>query len=311
VVVYLLFKFALQEFKSDREYRNISSRTLESYMEVLGKFHDFLVQKSIVNLEDCTQSIVKSYLIYCGKERKNNPTTVNSKLHVLKIFFNYFEIEMGIFDPKSNPTKRIPLAKEEIKIEVFTDAHIKQMLRYYQKLRYRDKTFYAYRDYFLIIFLLGTACRLGETINLKWFDVDLQSQVITVNGKKRTASSIPITDKLHREFCEFKVFVEQNFGKLPDYVFTNRTGEKLTDNALKCIFKHLKAAMNFKNVRLSAHTFRHTVAHRMLMAGADVATIQKILRHTNISMTLRYFSMWGTALKEQNDKYNPLNNLDF
>lgn len=116
-----------------------------------------------------------------------------------------------------------------------------------------------------------------------------------------------MTDKLKKEFCEFKVFVAQNFRELPEYVFTDRKGMKVTDNAMKCIFKHLKANMNFKDVRLSCHTFRHTVAHRMLMAGADVATIQKILRHTNVSMTMRYFSMWGTALKEQNEKYNPLN----
>jgi integrase/recombinase XerD len=310
MVVVLLLKFALQEFKSDREYRNISSKTLDTYMLTLNEFHDYAVQREIVNLEDCTQSLVKSYLIYCGKERKNNPTTVNSKLHVLKIFFNYFETEMEIFNPKTNPTKRIGYAKEDIKIEVFSDAQVKQMLNYFQRLKYRDKTYYAYRGYFLIIFLLSTACRLGETINLRWSDVNLNDQVITVTGKKRVASSLPMTDKLKKEFLEYKLFVEQNFKESPEYVFTDRDGNKLTENALKCLFKHLKANMNFKNVRLSAHTFRHTAAHRMIMAGCDVGTIQKLLRHSNVSMTLRYFSLWGTALKEQNDKYNPLNTMD-
>ncbi|HEY2493947.1 MAG TPA: site-specific integrase [Paenibacillus sp.] len=306
----MLLKFSLNEFKADREYRNISPRTMESYLNTLNEFHGYCVEQSIVNLEDCTASLVKGYLIYCSKERKNNPTTVNSKLHVLKIFFNYFESEMEIFTIKTNPTKRIPFAKEEIKIEVFSDDQIKQMLNYYQRLKFRDKTLYSYRDYFLIIFLIGSACRLGETVNLRWSDVDLHNQIITVTGKKRMASSIPMTDKLKREFMEYKLFVEQNFNQLPEFVFTDRKGQALSDNALKCIFKHLKAHMNFKNVRLSCHTFRHTAAHRMLMAGADVGTIQKILRHTNINMTLRYFSIWGTALKEQNDKYNALNSLD-
>jgi integrase/recombinase XerD len=120
-----------------------------------------------------------------------------------------------------------------------------------------------------------------------------------------------MTDKLKKEFMEFKLFTEQYFGTLPEYVFTDRKGNQLTDNAMKMIFKHLKAIMNFKNVRLSAHTFRHTAAHRMLMAGADIGTIQKILRHSNITMTLKYFSLWGTALAEQNNKFNALNNIDF
>lgn len=310
MVVFLLLKFALAEFRSDREYRNVSPHTLASYMLTLKEFHTYAVEQEVLNLEDCSQSLVKGYLLYCSKKRNNNPTTVNTKLHTLKIFFNYFENEMEIFTPKSNPTKRLGFAKEEIKIEVFTDAQIKQMLNFYQRMKFRDKTYFAYRGYFLIIFLISSACRLGETVNLRWNDVNLTDQVITVTGKKRTASSIPMTGKLRKEFLEYKLFVEANFGKLPDYVFTNKDGEKLTENALKCIFKYLKTQMNFKNVRLSAHTFRHTAAHRMIMAGCDIGTVQKILRHSNVSMTLRYFALWGTALAEQNEKFNPLNNLD-
>ncbi|MBA9087676.1 integrase/recombinase XerD [Fontibacillus solani] len=306
----MLLKFAINEFKSDREYRNVSPRTISSYMAALEQFHEYCVKNEVINIEDCTSSLVKNYLLYCGKERKNNPTTVNSKLHVLKILFNYFEFEMEIFNPKTNPTKKIPYAKEEIKIEVFTDAQIKQMLNYYQKIKYRDKSLYSYRDYFMIIFLLGSACRLGETVNLRWTDVDLVNDLITVTGKKRIASSLPMTDKLKKEFLEYKLFIEQNFGHLPEYVFTDRDGNQLTDNAVKMIFKHLKVIMNFKSVRLSAHTFRHTAAHRLLMSGASVALVQKYLRHQNIAMTLRYFSLWGGALKEQVEKYDPLKTMD-
>ncbi|WP_438497429.1 tyrosine-type recombinase/integrase [Paenibacillus sp. IHBB 3054] len=305
----MLMKFALSEFKSDREYRNVSDRTLAAYMAEMGKFHEYCINNEIINVEDCTASLVKQYLL-AAKEKGNNPTTINTKLHILKIFFNYFESEMELFTPKTNPTKRITFAKENVKIEVFTDEQLKQMLRFYQKLKFRDKSLYSYRDYFLIIFLIGSACRLGETVNLRWSDVDLTNQIITVNGKKKVASSIPMTDKLKREFVEYRMFAEKYFPSLPEYVFTDRDGKQLTDNALKMVFKHLKAIMNFKNVRLSAHTFRHTAAHRMIVSGCDIGTVQKILRHTNVSMTLRYFALWGTALAEQNEKYNPLNSID-
>ncbi|MCM3622933.1 site-specific integrase [Brevibacillus borstelensis] len=76
------------------------------------------------------------------------------------------------------------------------------------------------------------------------------------------------------------------------------------------MFKKLKKVFDFKDVRLSCHTFRHTFAHRMCMNGCDVFSLQRMLRHTEIEMTSRYISMWGTALKEQNDKYNPLNHLE-
>jgi integrase/recombinase XerD len=309
VVVFLLFKFALSEFRADRQYRNVSDRTLTAYMSLMDEFHRFCIDNEIVNLEDCTQSLVKKYLLSC-KEKGNNVTTVNSKLHILKIFFNYFELEMEVFTAKTNPTKRIMYAKEDVKIEVFTDNHIKQMLRYFQSLKHRDKSLYSYRDYFLIIWFLGSAARLGETVALRWKDVDLIHQVITVTGKKRVASSIPMTDKLKQEFMEYRLFIEQYFGYLPEAVFVDRNGNQLTDNAIKLIFKRLQKIMNFKDVRLSPHTFRHTAAHRMLVNGASIAQIKAILRHSNVSMTLRYFALWGTALATENEKFNPLNTMD-
>lgn len=115
---------------------------------------------------------------------------------------------------------------------------------------------------------------------------------------------------MKKELCEYRVFTERQFQELPEYVFTDNQGERLTENSVKCIFKRLKAAMNFKGVRLSAHTFRHTFAVRMIKAGADVFTVQKMLRHTDLSMTMRYVNLFGTALRDQNDKFNPLNGLD-
>lgn len=46
------------------------------------------------------------------------------------------------------------------------------------------------------------------------------------------------------------------------------------------------------------------------MSGLSVFAIQKLMRHQNITVTMKYVAMWGNELREQNDKYNPLNNLD-
>lgn len=84
--------------------------------------------------------------MYCQKTRDNNVVTRNTKLHHLKIFFNYLQHE-EIITEKENPIHKMKLAKEEVKIEVFQDEHIKQMLRYYRRLKARNKSFYAYRDH--------------------------------------------------------------------------------------------------------------------------------------------------------------------
>lgn len=306
----MLLKFAVQDFKEDREYKNLSNKTVGSYLLTLKEFQTYCAEHEVINVEDVTGQLVKSYLIYCQKERGNNPTTRNSKLHTLKIFFNYLE-DIDVLNAKDNPIKKLMYVKEDINIEAFSDEHIRQMLNYYRRIKQRERSYVAYRDYTIIVTLLGTGVRLGELINLKWNDIDFVSGTVTVYGKKREKSSIPLTEKLVKELAEYHLYCKQCFREVSEYVFvSDRKNGQLSVDAVKSIFQRLQKVMNFKDVRLSCHTFRHTFAHRMLMNGCDVFTLQKMLRHNQIAMTQRYLSIWGTALREQNDKFNPLNNLE-
>lgn len=290
----MLLKFAVKDFLDDREFKNLSTATLSGYKLTLNEFHAYCVANGAIDVTDVTPATLKGYLLHCQRERGNGPTSLNHKLGNLRIFFSYLE-ETEAIDKKGNPARKVMPVKADVKIEVFTDSQIRQMLGYFQQIKTRDKTFFAYRDYAIIVMLLGTGVRLGELVNLRWDDVDLHNLMLTVFGKKRQQSSVPVTAKLSKELCEYRLFVERWSNGLPEFVFTDSHGEQLTENSVKCIFKRLKQVMNFKGVRLSAHTFRHTFAVRMVKAGADVFTVQKILRHTDLSMTMRYVNLFGTA----------------
>lgn len=47
----------------------------------------------------------------------------------------------------------------------------------------------------------------------------------------------------------------------------------------------LKAGVN---KRVSCHTFRHSFATELLMAGYDIRTIQKLLGHSDVRTTMIY-----------------------
>ena len=79
----MLLKFAIQDFKEEREFKQISKATLTNYMNCLREFHNYCVEMEIVDIADVSSSTVKNYLIYCQKQRNNNPTTINSKLRLL------------------------------------------------------------------------------------------------------------------------------------------------------------------------------------------------------------------------------------
>lgn len=304
----MLLKFALQEFYEDREYKNLSPKTIEGYKGILGQFNNYCIENKVLDVREVLPHTIKGYITWCSK-RGNNPTSTNSKLRRLKAFFNYL-VEEEIL--KESPAQKLKPVKEDIRIEVFTDYHINQMLRYFRRIKQREKTHFAYRGHTMILTFLSTGIRQSELCNATWSDIDFEHYSLEIFGKNRKTETIPITEKLVKELSAYKLFCEQNFGKenLSEYIFTNRYNKQLTPNAVQNIFKRLSKIMNFKDVRLSSHTFRHTFCQRCIQSGMSTFAVQRLMRHSSISVTERYAAMWGNDLREQNDKYNPLNDLD-
>jgi integrase/recombinase XerD len=302
----VLLKFAYQDFLDDRRFKNTTEKNIRNYQTLLGGFVNYCIEKEVVNVEDITYSHVRQYLVDC-QERGNKAGTINTKLLRIRAFMNYM-VECEVI--KNSPAKKIKPQKDDVKIDVFSDEQIRQMLNFYRRIKQREKTYVAYRDYMMIVAILGTGIRRGEIINLQWSDIDFVNKSISVFGKTRRKETIPITDKLAKEFAGYHSFCKQYWGNISDYVFVKRDNKQLTENALMLVFQYLQKKMNFKDVRVSAHTFRHTFCHRLAMSGMSAFAIQKLMRHQSIAVTMKYVAMWGNELREQNDKYNPLNSLD-
>jgi integrase/recombinase XerD len=194
------------------------------------------------------------------QEKGDKPSTINTWLLRIRSFLNYM-VECEVI--KNNPAKKVKMQKDDVKIEVFSDEQIRQMLNFYRRIKQRDKTYVAYRDYLIIVIILGTGIRRSEIINLQWSDIDFVNKSISVFGKTRRKETIPITDKLVKELAGYQSFCKQYWGNLNDYVFVKRDNKQLTENALMLVFQYLQKKMNFKDVRVSAHTFRHTFCHRL------------------------------------------------
>lgn len=306
VVFFMLIKFAYQDFIEDRKFKNTSKENIRNYETMLKEFVDYCPTKGVVNVKDITYSLIRHYLMDC-QQRGNKAATINTKLLRIRAFLNYM-IECEVI--KDNPAKKIQRQKEDVKVEVFTDEQIYQMLSYYRRIKQREKSYYAYRDYMLIITFLGTGIRRKEAAQLKWEDIDFPNSSMSVFGKNRKKDTIPITEKLLKELSAYRVFCENYFKDLGEYVFVNIKNEPMTVNSIMLVFRNLSKKMNFKNVRVSPHTFRHTFCHRLAMSGMSAFAIQKMMRHANISVTMKYVAMWGNELREQAEKHNPLNNLD-
>ena len=305
---FMLLKFAIQDFIDDRKYNNSSEANIRNIHYALKGFYEYCTEKELLNIEDIKEEHVKNYMM-SRHEKGDKPSTLNTRLLRIRSLFNYCVENEYV---KTSPAKKVKRIKEDIRINYFTDEQVRQMLGYYRSLKQRDKRLYASRDYMLIIFLLSTGFRRNETTNVKWSHINFEKKTIDVFGKNKILQTVAITDGLAKELAAYYLFIKRYFNeKEIEYVFTNRYGNQLTTNAMHLIFKALSKKMNFEDVRLSAHTFRHTYCNRLASQGLSPFVVMKMMRHKSLSVTMKYINIWDDELREINDAHNPANNLIF
>src|SRR5262249_8146922 len=81
-------------------------------------------------------------------------------------------------------------------------------------------------------------------------------------------------------------------------VFPSRTGKTPlnANNFINHVWNPLLAEAEIENFRW--HDCRHTFASRLVMAGVDLRTVQELLGHKTITMTLRYAHLSPTHQRE-------------
>jgi len=132
----------------------------------------------------------------------------------------------------------------------------------------------------IIITAISTGMRLGEILSLRWKDVDFEHGFLRVEKTKNGESrEIPINSYLAETL---QGMVESR--KLGNYVFSKETGEKRL--YVEDCFKSALRRAGIEDFRF--HDLRHTAASLYASRGCDLITLQHLLGHKSIQMTMRY-----------------------
>lgn len=160
-------------------------------------------------------------------------------------------------------------------------------------------------NYYQYLFLLNTGLRAGELIGLKWDDIDFKNRQISINrsvsydfetktyieGEPKSINSyrkIPMTNQVY-EILTLKHRQKHLFSnsRFSDYVFLNRNGEPTKNASYDSHIRKIAQKANIDN--FSMHTFRHTFATRCIEAGLKPKTVQQLLGHSSINITMNLY----------------------
>jgi len=141
----------------------------------------------------------------------------------------------------------------------------------------------------IILTAVHAGMRKGELLNLKWKDLDFHNRLIYLSDTKgANKREIPMNEVV------YKMFLRVRKNPNSPYVFCHKNGKPYKD--LRASLD--KAAKEAEIERFRFHDLRHTFASHLVMAGVDLKTVQELLGHKTIEMTLRYSHLSPDHKKE-------------
>ncbi|QLF92213.1 tyrosine-type recombinase/integrase [Pseudomonas sp. ABC1] len=188
--------------------------------------------------------------------------TLNNRLGYLKSMFNEL-IRLGEIDYPNPLAKVRPLRLQERPLSFLTHAQIEEILAAL------DTRPICIHIGLIARICLATGARWGEAQNLTAERVK-NGMVTFANTKSRRTRTVPIDTALEQALLDhFKTHGP----------FT------------KCM-RHFSRVLESTSIKLPAgqatHVLRHTFASHFVMGGGNILTLQKILGHASLSMTMRY-----------------------
>lgn len=168
----------------------------------------------------------------------------------------------------------------------------------------------ANRDRAMLEVLYGSGVRISELISLRTRDLQLEEGLAVVRGKGDRQRIVPVTGSAARAVGRYLRDTRPDLdrGESGGVVFLNHHGRPLSrTGAWKIVRRHVEAARaaGAGIGDVTPHTFRHTFATHLLENGADLAVVQEMLGHADISTTQIYTHVDRTYLREEHRRYHP------
>ncbi len=279
-----------------------SPLTIRAYRHYLKRFSSWLAENSSTGSpEDIDLGCVRRYRLYLAHLRTRNGVLlkrISQSYHViaLRSFLRYLSVQRDI--ATLSPDK-IELPKEVSRSVSFLDRErITRLLGSPQissKIGLRDKA--------ILETLFSTGLRVSELVALNRDDVDLRRQEFGVRGKGNKLRVVFLSNTaaewLGRYLRSRPDHLKPVFIRYSGAMSTERGGERmrLTARSVQKIVAEY-AKRSGLAVKASPHTLRHSFATDLLIAGADLRSVQEMLGHESIRTTQVYTHVTNRHLKE-------------
>ena len=279
-----------------KEEKHSSENTVASYLRDIRQFSSYLASED-VELTECTQEQVESYLAYMNGKGKS-AASIARGVASLKSFFQYL-VSSGVVE--RNPVKGIAPVRTQRKFpEILTSKEVELFLEQPQCVDAK-----GYRDHAMLELLYATGIRVSELIALNLEDVSFDTGLLHCGGEKKERI-IPLYSGAIKALADYTKEIRPQLILSSDEpaLFVNMSGERMSRQGFWKIIKYYQEKAQIQK-DITPHTLRHSFAAHLLENGADLKSIQEMLGHADISSTQIYSHMVKNKLKDVYQKAHP------
>lgn len=283
----------IAEFLKATQADGASTDTLSWYRSILNTFTGQMTEGAA--LDSIKPSAIRDYIIWT--QQTYAPDTAHGHKRVQHRFWKWCADEYGIASPMRNikftapPPQKAPKAADTADIVKLFEAC--------------GGDYMGRRDRAILAFLVDTGARASGLCNLQMINLDMKARraIVVEKGKKaRTVVFTAYTAGLLDQWLKGRPDVAHVF-------FNLRSFEPLTRSGLEQILKRLKKKAGVKG-RTNPHAFRHAFAREYLTNGGDLATLSRMMGHSEVETTVKHYALYTQdELADKHEALSPMNQV--
>lgn len=262
----------ITQFKAYLAKTNLAENTITSYVWTVTYY-----------LEHYKDVNKKNLLAYKGYLVENfKPQTVNLRLQAVNKFLEFSKQE-------KLRMKFVKAQQKNFLENVISDAD-------YKFLKTKLKSDGYDQWYFIVWFMAATGARVSELLQIKAEHVCVGYLDLYSKGGKMRRIYIP------KKLCTEATKWLKERGLTTGYLFTNRTGNRLSTRGIAIQLKHFAENYGINREVVYPHSFRHRFAKNFLEKFNDIALLADLMGHESIETTRIYLRRTASEQQKIVDK---------
>lgn len=278
-----------------------SPLTIRNYRHYLYRFSDWMKDEGIrQNLKDINKDVVRDFRIYLTKISDGKGGTLSRKTQGYHVIALRSYLKWLIKnDYEVMAPEKIDLPKtDERQIKFLTGEQVDRLLN-----APSQSTITGKRDKAILEVLYSTGLRVSELVKLDKDKIDLDRREFGIVGKGGKARVVFLSARaaewvkkyVNERKDRFKPLFIRHKGKMDPSTPDEKM--RLSPRSVQRMIKKYSRKMKLP-IDATPHVLRHSFATDLLMAGADIRSVQEMLGHKNIQTTQVYTHVTHKHLRD-------------